>query len=104
MANRFLEKLLLERCIADLLDAGFQVSVFDGEDYPIKRSTDAAAILAATRSTDEDYLYAYRPLQDGVAGWVRFIYGNGEDAVSDYSTNLEDVIKRTNALAEEMSA
>jgi len=111
MSVKYLEKQVMKQCIADLLDAGFQVSVNDGEETTLKRSTDAEAIFAAMRTTDDDYLFVYKPDapgdgsgEKGCFGWVRFIYGNsGWDVINDYSTNLEQALKRTDALTDEMS-
>jgi len=39
------------------------------------------------------------------SGWVYFVYGNdGWDVVSDYTTNLEAVLKGSGELAERLEA
>ena len=95
-----LERRIARRCILDLIEAGYTVSVYDGEEVTVKCSTKATEILKAMMTTDEDYLFAMD--DKGVRrGWVRFIYGNdGADVINDYTTNLDPALKRTNALIE----
>ena len=99
-----IERQIARRAAKDLIAAGYKVAVFDGEEIALEASTDVRAIIAAMFSTDEDYLFAMTPGEDGKlkrAGWVRFIYGNtGFDVINDYTTNLETVLAGTNALAD----
>ena len=100
-----IEKMVAERCIHDLLAAGYSLSVNDGEETTLHRCTRPAVILAAMATTDEDYLLV-RPLGTNTPriGWVRFIYGNsGWDVINDYTTNLEAALAGTNALADQLS-
>ena len=95
------EKQTAERTVDALLAAGWQISVDDGEEITVKRSTDKPAILAALGTTEEDFLRVHQgnaaagigaPLC--VRGWVRFVWGN-EDwvAICDHTTNLEEILK-----------
>lgn len=89
----FIEKLIAREVIKTLLAAGKTLSVFDGEEVTLKRSTDQTAIEAAMFTTDEDYLLIDGPSMSQNKGWVRFIYGNdGWDVINDYSTNLEPIL------------
>lgn len=70
-----------------LLDRGAAVSVHDGEEWAVKRSTDKAEIMAGLFATDMDSLVA-RDADGNKLGWWSLIYGNdGTDVVSDYSAN-----------------
>lgn len=99
-----IEKRIAKQCIFDLLAAGYCITVHDGEADCLVHSRDAKAILAAMRSTDDDVLKVYAPRPDNPdemqsMGWVYFVYGNdGWDVINDYTTNLESVLARTNAL------
>lgn len=96
---------IIKRVIADGLAAGYQLTVFDGEEQTLKRSTDAEAIFKAMQTTDDDCLFFFWPDNKTTRsnGWVRFIYGNdGPDVINDYTTNLSDVLKGANDLAERM--
>lgn len=94
-----LEKRIATEVINEALRLGHAVSVNDGEETTLKHSRVADDILAAMFTTDEDWLFITDGAQD--IGWVRFIYGNdGYDVVNDYTTNLEDLMKPANDLAE----
>lgn len=88
-----IEKQIIQATIYALVSSGFQLSVFDGEETPIFRSTDMAEIFAAMKTTDEDYLFAYRIDNPAHHGWVRFVYGNDDiEVINDYTTNLEPML------------
>jgi hypothetical protein len=100
LARRIMaEKKISTAIITACLKRKFNISVSDGEDWPIKSSSNKAAILATLFSTDEDII-VIRTKDGTKAGWFQLIYGNdGHDVVSDYSvTNAceeiwNDVIK-----------
>jgi hypothetical protein len=93
-----LERKIVTRVIKDGIAAGFTIDVYDGEEFVLKGSTDVKKILSVMFTTDEDSLYLKKY---GIAGWVAFIYGNdGHDVIHDYSTNLEDVLKGAEELAD----
>ena len=73
-------------CIVDTaLAKGYRVSVYDGEAYPIKQSTDRTAILKELFACDDEWLII-RDEHKAKIGTVTLIYGNdGWDVVSDYS-------------------
>lgn len=100
-----MEMDIAKRVVDGLLAAGYEVSVDDSEEIVLHRSRDAAAILAAMRSTDEDYLLA-RPAghPEARARVVRFVYGNdGWDVVCDYHTSLEPVMAPINEYADRLA-
>lgn len=94
------EKRIVGKLVTDLLAAGLCISVNDGEDFPLRISTDADAIYAALSSAGEDYLIVHQPtLADR---WVRLIWGNDVDVISDYQVSLEKLLTGANALAVEL--
>jgi len=100
-----LERRIVTQVIESALAAGYQLSVDDGEEITVKRSIDKEKVLTAMFTTDEDRLWFHKPEDKGTVdarfGWVYFIYGNdGYDVVNDYTTNLEEVMKEANALAD----
>jgi hypothetical protein len=96
--NRNNPKTAAERGIARevircLVDAGYTVSVFDGEDYPVRKSTSKRAIFDALAQTDNDKLVA-RDKDGKKVGWVWLVYGNEPcELIADYTLNLEEVIQ-----------
>lgn len=100
-----LERRIVEQVIDSALQAGYQLSVDDGEEITVRRSVDRGTILAAMFTTDEDRLIFHKtdtkPFH-GSDGWVFFVYGNdGYDVVNDYTTNLEEVMTAANKLADD---
>src|SRR5882724_2820009 len=103
MKRQELEHEIARKVIADALAAGYAIDVFDGEDYPLTKSTDPEAIFSAMFSTDDDRLFFRK--DDKIVGWVWFIYGeNGWDVINDYTVNLEDVLKGASELSEQLEA
>lgn len=102
-----IEWVIANRVIDDLLAAGFLITVCDGEegvgDDVLTESTDKAAILEAMASTDEDFLHVTKSSEADLIGWVRLIYGNGIDLISDYTTNLEDALKGVNGMWDKLN-
>lgn len=87
------EQQTITKTVDALLAAGFEISVDDGEQITVKRSTDKETILGAMGTTEEDYLRVGRA-NENTFGWVRFVYGN-EDwvAICDHTTNLEAILQ-----------
>jgi hypothetical protein len=108
--RRLVELAIVRKVAADLIAAGYLITVDDGEDEPVKNSTDVDAIIDAAFAVDEAYLrVAPNPANESRAavrnrsGFVRLIFGNtGWDAVSDYSVNLEEALKPSSDYADLM--
>lgn len=97
------ETRVVRRVVRDLLAAGYSLTVDDGEDEPVKKSTKFSEIVAALMQTDEDYLYTHK--QGCPNSFVRFVYGNDSwEVICDYSTNLEAVLKGAQEVCERLEA
>ena len=95
------ERKIVKRTVSALLEAGFVLSVFDGEEESAKTGTDYKMLHDALMETDEDYLFVWQDGEKQRFGWVKFVYGNdGPDVINDYTTNLEDVLAPVNKYAE----
>jgi hypothetical protein len=80
-----IEQDIVRKIIERALRANYQVSVFDGEEWPVKRSTDYDTIASDVAQTD---LTQLRFRQAGVfVGDLWLVHGNDEDVVADYSDN-----------------
>ncbi len=77
----------IARGLIDLAFAkGYTVSVNDGEEWTVERSSDREAVLGALATTEADTLVFRR--EDGSrVGFVWLIWQNGIDAASDWSAN-----------------
>lgn len=95
-----LEKRIFRAAVDDLLAAGYALGLSDGEERVVKKSLSPDEIVAAAFTTDDEELYAVDLKTGEDVGWVKFIWGNVEDCLSDYTTNLEEALKPANALAE----
>lgn len=102
------EAKIVRQCIAELLEAGFVLSVYDGGGpATVRRSADAAEIFAAMGTTDEDTLAATHPSGNPAfpSGAIYFVYGNEPGVViADNSTKIEAFLTKTTALAESLEA
>ena len=97
-----IERRLARRAAACLIRAGFKVEVYEGEETALPASTDLRAISSALMSTDEDYLIAWDAATGKRRGWVRLIYGNGIDLISDLTVNLEGALNAADELVERL--
>lgn len=96
------ERHIAAHIIASALDLGYTVGVFDGEEFPVKRSTDAGVIAAAMASTDADNLVIRHATDGKLVGRVVLIWGNGRDLISDYVDNdgIERVLRAAESYAD----
>jgi hypothetical protein len=93
----------IKAIVTDALKAGYTISVYDGEEYCLKRSTVLVDILGALCSTDDDRLYFRAPGEEKAFGWAWLVYGNEPGVVvSDYTVDdrTAAILARANALAD----
>lgn len=61
-------------------------------------------LLSLLFDLDEAVVIAEHPEHKRPTGWVYFVFGNdGYDVISDYTTNLEDVLAPINAYADTLA-
>ncbi len=71
------------------LDAGYSVTVFDGQECTVEKSRKLNEILAALRTVDEDAVIFYGA-DDKRIGSVFFVYGNEPyEVINDYTNRPE---------------
>ncbi|MDU8351207.1 hypothetical protein RYA05_04760 [Pseudomonas syringae pv. actinidiae] len=102
--NKDIEQQIMILIIDAAFAAGHTVSVHDGEEVTVEQSLDKEEILAACRSTGQDYLILKNKGER--VGQVSLIYGNGNsgmDLISDYSTSIEDLMEPVMAAVEKFS-
>jgi hypothetical protein len=87
------EARVARKLVKAALAAGYTVSVNDGEEWTVKRSTRETEILDALATTDEDRLLLRNPTANDIGdiiGSFWLIYGNdesGEELISDHTDN-----------------
>ena len=103
--RRLVELAIVRKLVTDVIAAGHSITVYDGEDRPVKRSKDVDLILEHAFSVDECWLNIRALGDSGVLGTVLLVYGNtGWDVISDYHVSLESLLKPANEYAEKLSA
>lgn len=85
------ERGVATRLVRAAIHAGYTVSVYDGEEYTVKRSRRERQILDALASTEEDWL-VIRNSGGERLGFLRLIWGNdetGEELIADHTDRPE---------------
>jgi len=96
-----IECQIVGKLVADLLNLGQNLSIWNGGDEPeLKHSRDADAIYGALAASDEDEIVVYSGLRR--SGWIRLVWGNDCSVISDYTTNIEAMVAGANALADKL--
>lgn len=103
MTTQQMDNAVVRKAIKTLLGQGYTLSVHDGGEWAVKRSTSAKTIFDAVRSVDEATMRVHRgDLKDG---YIIFVFGNdGWDAINDYACCLEDDLKPVFEYAERLEA
>jgi hypothetical protein len=100
------EQKVVKKIVESAIRLGFMVSVFDGEEYPVKRSVNKALILENTYTTDMDRL-SFRVKTTGDAiGSVLLVYGNlASEVMADWTdnTNIEEILSDALAYCEKLA-
>jgi hypothetical protein len=91
------ERGMATRLVRAAIKAGYTVSVNDGEEWTVRRSTAEREILAALGSTELDYIRFYRG--DDSVGTAMLIWGNdatGEELIADYTDkpDMESIVQQ----------
>jgi hypothetical protein len=99
-----IEKKIVGRLVVDVLAAGYSITVWNGGDEAeLTKSSDADAIFKALAASDQDELVIFNK-RGSRDGWIRLVWGNDVDVISDYTTNLEKALAAANALANELDS
>lgn len=86
------EKKIISALVKQSIEAGYLITVHNGEEDTIEHSISHDDIMKSIMTTDEEWLYMYKPGEKNYFGWVYLVYGNdGWDVISDYTTNLEHI-------------
>jgi hypothetical protein len=80
-----IEEKIIERLVTRALSLNYTISVNDGEEWTVKRSTDQHTIMHALATTGEDILRF--DMHGKSAGVVQLIYHGDETVICDHSDN-----------------
>lgn len=82
------ETKVVRKIVERAIRLGHMVSVYDGEEYPVKRSTNKALIMVNVYATDMDKLYFRNAKTGESVGCVLLVYGNSaSEVMADWSDN-----------------
>lgn len=88
------ETKIIRAIATKVVENNYTISVFDGEEYPVKKSGNVEDIMSAVGATDET---TFRIRNEGgeTIGFIYFVHGNGEDVVSDWSDapEIESIVR-----------
>jgi hypothetical protein len=80
------EAQIINRIITEVLNRKCVISVHNGEEWSVKKSSDRKAIQKEVAATDITQ-FRVRDAEGQYAGWFMLIHGNRTDVLSDYSDN-----------------
>jgi hypothetical protein len=78
------EAAIIDGLITAILNRGLTISVYDGEDYALKRSADRELIQKETAAT-YNTTYLLRTTDGVRVGFFWLVHGNHCDVIFDYS-------------------
>lgn len=82
------ERAIAQRIVDFALAQQCTMSVYDGEEMVVKKSSDRQEILDALASTESDIIHFHNTAGNRL-GWVLLIWGNECDLISDSADNAD---------------
>lgn len=105
-----IERAIIRRAVRDILaahDGAYCISVYDGEEYPVKRSRDLDKIMADIGQCDEETIVVRHITQSSEAGAkvgsIYLVHGNdGWDVIADHTDSplMRELLTDANNLAD----
>ena len=80
---------IFEKLIRAGLDAGYVVSVFNGEDWSVERSRDELEIFAAALLVSDLVKLRFRTMVGKFVGDVVLVFGDDDNVIADWTDNFE---------------
>lgn len=81
------ERKIITAIVRKALKIGYSISVFDGEEWAVKRSEKIEVITDNVGATDETTLRFRLQPSNELVGDIFLVHGNDEDVVSDMTDN-----------------
>lgn len=110
-ADKIRQRIIMERAVVrrmagDLIEAGYELRVNDGEGWASAWTQDLATVMAVIMATDEEAI-SVRPAgggaRPGLRGTIYLVYGNsGWEVIADNSVNLEPLLAGVTAYCDEL--
>jgi len=100
--RQMIERGIAKRVVRSAIALGYTVSLWDGGEYTVKRSSKLSEIVGAMFTVDEESL-EIRDSEGGLIGTVWMVYGNdGFDAINDFTATetMEKLLSDATTYAE----
>jgi len=84
------ERFYVLKLVRNILSREYVISVNDGEDWTVTRSSDEGQIMAALGTTEMDTIQFRDEFDDKIMGRFVLIYGNdpeGSEVIADHTDN-----------------
>lgn len=93
------ERRIVRAIVKDAIADGCDVSIYDGQEWMIKRANKITHVMGAIMATDSDNLEIRDAATGEYVGTVAFIYGNGSngaDVIADCTLGerMEKIVER----------
>lgn len=95
-----IERQIATKLVRDILAAGHTLSVYDGGEFTVKLSTNAATILGALCTSGEDILIV-RDVNRARLGWIKLVWDGDWTLICDHTDS--DVMNALIAGASELA-
>jgi hypothetical protein len=98
-----IERQVISAFVKSVLSSKLTITVDNGEEKPVVKSTSYKAIMAAIMATDEEHLRVYDTAGKHL-GSAYMVYGNdGYDVICDYHTSLEELMTPVNVVIDRLA-
>lgn len=86
------ERFIVKQIVGRALDKGYLLTVFDGEEFPIRCSSDPEAVMEHLGHCDEEWLQVANADCKRI-GSIFFVYGNDPDEVVGDCTDKPEILE-----------
>lgn len=104
-----IERFIVGKLVDRILAEGYRIEAYDsvyrdGSAPVDSKDVSKKRLLEEIFAGDDAFLTVRMAAGKGWEGWIKLIYGNdGWDVISDYTTNLEELLKPVNEFADKIS-
>lgn len=96
----FIEKSITNRLMGCIMSGKTSVSVWDGEEWMLKKETNRDKVKDIIGDTDQTQMRIH-DMDGNYLGWIMLVHGNDWDMICDYSVELESMLKPVNDWVDE---
>lgn len=104
-----MERAVIRRACTDMLAAGLQLRVYDGEEWATEWTDSLDAVMASICACDEEWIHVRQPFHTEPGkfhrlGSIYLVYGNaGWEVIADNAVALEPHLAGATAFADQLA-